>query len=140
MGLELRLKERIVKPARLTNRAFGLMMAVAIAAIAGVAWTAFDSYAPSAFAVSGAFLAIALGAPWTLLPLNRLWEGFAYRLGRFNNFVLLGAFFYLLVVPFGVILRLFGWDPMGRTPDVDADTYWTPVARHADPDTFKDMF
>ena len=129
-----------MKPARQTNRAFGMMMATAIAAIAGIAWAAFGAFAPWAFAVSGAFLAIALAAPWMLLPLNRLWGSFAHRMGHFNNFVLLGAFFYLLVVPFGVTFRLFGWDPMGRTPDRGADTYWTPVARHADPDTFKDMF
>jgi hypothetical protein len=129
-----------VKPIRQSNRAFGLMMAVAIAVLAGAAWAAFDTFSPWAFAVSGAFLVIALALPWTLLPLNRLWESFAHRLGRFNNFVLLGAFFYLLVVPLGCLLRLFGWDPMGRAPDAHTDTYWTPVQRHADKDTFKDMF
>ncbi len=129
-----------MKPVRQTNRAFGLMMAAAIAAFAGIAWAAFGAFAPSAFAVSGTFIALALAAPWTLLPLNRLWGSFAQRMGHFNNFVLLGAFFYLLVVPLGSVLRLFGWDPMGRTPDRGADTYWTPVDRHADADTFKDMF
>ena len=129
-----------MKPVRQTNRAFGLMMGIAIGVLAGIAWAAFDAFAPSAFVVSGAFLAIALALPWTLLPLNRLWEGFAARLGRFNNFVLLGAFFYLLVVPFGVVSRLFGWDPMGRKPERGANTYWTPVQRHAEKDTFKDLF
>ena len=74
------------------------------------------------------------------MPLNRLWGYFALHLGRFNNYVLLGAFFYLLIVPFGGILRLFGWDPMKRTPDAGTDSYWTPVERHADSETFRDMF
>ncbi len=129
-----------MKPARLSNRAFGLMMAAAIAAVAGIAWLVFDAIAAWPFAAAALFGTCALAAPWVLLPLNRLWGRFAHLLGRFNNFVLLGLFFYLFVFPIGGLLRLFGWDPMGRTPDGKADSYWTPVGRHTDSETFRDMF
>lgn len=127
-------------PVRQSNRAFGLMMAVVFAAIAAAAWLVFDAPAAWPFAVAALFLACALAAPWVLLPLNRLWGGFAHRLGRFNNFLLLGLFFYLFILPVGGLLRLFGWDPMKRTPEAKSDSYWTPVERHTDPETFRDMF
>ena len=35
---------------------------------------------------------------------------------------------------------LIGRDPMHRRPSPEATTYWTPVGRQANPDTFHDMF
>lgn len=39
---------------------------------------------------------------------------FAHLLGRINTRVLLFLVFFLLIVPFGLILRLAGSDPLGR--------------------------
>lgn len=127
-------------PVRQSNRAFGFMMAVVFAAIAAAAWFVFDTLLFWPVALSAVFLGTASAAPWVLLPLNRLWGGFAHLLGRFNNFLLLGLFFYLLILPVGGLLRIFGWDPMKRTPEAKSDSYWTPVERHTDPETFRDMF
>ena len=75
-----------------------------------------------------------------LLPLNRLWAVFAHRLGHVNNYLLLGLFFYVFIVPAGLILRLLGRDPMCRGFDAKAPTYWTPVTRRTDAETLRDMF
>ncbi len=123
-----------------SERAFGLMFAGVFAVIAGVGWLAFDARLYWALAVAGAFLVTALAVPWVLLPLNRLWAVLARRLGRVNNYVVLGLFFYVFVVPAGFILRLLGHDPMCRGFDSKAPTYWAPVTRQTDAETLRDMF
>lgn len=123
-----------------SDRAFGLTFATVFAVIAGVGWLAFDAVLYWAMAVSAVLLVIALALPGILLPFNRLWSVFAHRLGHVNNYVLLGLFFYLMVLPAGLVGRLLGWDPMHRVLRPKANTYWTPVERHTDAETFRDMF
>ncbi len=125
---------------RQSDRAFGLTFAAVFAAISGVGWLAFDAVLYWPWAVSAFFLAVALGAPGLLLPLNRLWAGFAHRVGQGSNFLLLGLFFNLFILPFGLMLRLLGRDPMNRKIDEKADSYWSPIKRKTDADTFRDMF
>ncbi|MAF94201.1 MAG: hypothetical protein CMM60_00315 [Rhodospirillaceae bacterium] len=125
---------------KLSDRQFGLMFAAVFSVIAVVGWFFFAVILESALIAAGGFTAVALALPGVLLPFNRLWGLFAERLGRVMNFLLLGLFFYLFLLPIGFIIRLSGRDPMHRNPDPKAKTYWTPVTRHSDEDTFRDMF
>ncbi len=125
---------------RQSERAFGLMFAAVFAVIAAVGWLAFDARLYWVMAAAGLFLVTALTVPWVLLPLNRLWTVFARRRGRLNNYVVLGLFFYVFIVPAGLILRLLGRDPMSRAFDAKAPTYWAPVTRQTDAETLRDMF
>ncbi|NQU61375.1 MAG: hypothetical protein HQ512_09610 [Rhodospirillales bacterium] len=125
---------------KLTDRQFGLMMAAALLVIAAVGWFFFASIYKGVLIAAALFGLIGLVLPVALLPLNRLWGVFSEKLGAVTNFLLLGTFFYLFVMPFGLIIRLFGSDPMLRNPDAEAKTYWTPVARHTDKETLRDMF
>jgi hypothetical protein len=129
-----------VKSIRQSDRAFGLTFAAVFAVAAAAGWLLFDARLAWAVAASAAFLVIALATPGLLLPLNRLWTAFARRLGRLNNVLLLGAFFYLVVLPAGLVMRLLGHDPMTRRLSPDAPTYWTTVGRKSTPDTLRDMF
>ncbi len=126
-------------PPRQSDRAFGVTFAAVFTVIAAVGFFVFDALLSWALAAALGFLATALLAPGLLLPLNRLWMKFAGRLGHVNNFVLLGAFFYIFVLPAGLIMRLFT-DPMRRKADPAAATYWSPVERKADADTYRDLF
>lgn len=125
---------------RQKDRTFGIMFAVVFAIIGVVAWLGFDTILVWAFASAGGFLAVALVAPGILLPLNRLWGVLAGKLGVFNNFLLLGAFFFLIILPAGMILRVLGRDPLRRTLDPSANSYWRPLGRAAAPDNYEDMF
>lgn len=127
-------------PPRQTNRAFGLTFAAVFAVIGVVAFLVFDVMAAWAMTASALFLVLALAWPELLLPLNRLWGVLAGALGHVNNRLLLGLFFYAFVTPVGVIMRLFGVDPMHRRPDPGAKTYFTAVGRRAGPDTYSDLF
>ena len=125
---------------RQTDRAFGLMFAVIFAVIFTVAYFVFGHRMNWVIGAAGGFLGVGLIAPWLLMPLNRLWEKFAFRLGFLSNHLLLGLFYFTFVYPLGLMLRLFGSDPMHRKYDSKLDTYWTKVTRHANRETFGDMF
>ena len=125
---------------RQSNRGFGLMFAAVFAVVGAVGWLAFDARPYWAMAVATAFATLALAAPGSLLPLNRLWGAFARQLGHVNNYAVLGLFFYVFVFPVGLVMRTVGGDPMHRKPKPEAKSYWRPVERHATVETFKDMF
>ncbi len=125
---------------KLSDRAFGFMFAAVFSVIAVVGWFFFGVVLEWVIIGAGVFGTVALILPGVLLPFNRLWGVFAGRLGRVVNFVLLGMFFYLFLLPVGLIIRLSGRDPMHRDLDPKAKSYWTPVTRHSDEETFRDMF
>ncbi len=129
-----------MKSGRQSNRGFGLMFAAVFAVLGAVGWLAFDARPYWAAAVAIAFAILALAAPGSLLPLNRLWGAFARQLGHFNNYVLLGLFFYGFVFPVGLVMRTVGSDPMHRKLEPEAKSYWRAVERHTTVETFKDMF
>ena len=116
------------------------MFCVVFVAVAGIAWLAFDIIADWAIGVAAAFGVLALAMPWVLMPLNRLWGRFSLRLGKINNVVLLGLFFCLVVWPVGVLMRLFGNDPMCRKLNPQSTTHWVKVTRVADDETVRDLF
>lgn len=125
---------------RQSDKAFGLTFAAVFAVIAVVGLLFFSAIVLWAVVASIIFLAVALSVPLLLLPFNRLWAGFAHRLGIVSNFILLGVFFYIFILPAGLLMRLSGRDPMRRTFKEKTDSYFTPVNRHADAETLSDMF
>jgi hypothetical protein len=48
----------------------------------------------------------------------------AWPIGFVVSHVLLGAVYYLLVTPIGLIMRAAGYDPMHRRFDPEAPSYW----------------
>lgn len=125
---------------QLRDRPFGLIFAGFFGIISGVGWFFFDVVLTWALTISAMFLVLALAAPWVLLPLNRLWTNFARYVGHFNNYLVLSLLFYIVVLPTGLLLRVFGQDPMHRAVDPRAKSYLVPIKRQADKDSFPDMF
>ena len=105
---------------RLTERKFGLVMSGALGLIGLLVFFVFAGNPTWLWAIAVFFLLSAILLPAYLLPLNRLWEKLAARLAYFNNHLLLGLFFYLFVWPTGIMMRLFGRDPMQRRRDPKA--------------------
>ncbi|MEW6676517.1 MAG: SxtJ family membrane protein [Pseudomonadota bacterium] len=74
------------------------------------------------------WLALVLGlwgllAPATLGPLYRAWMRFAHILGAINNRILLGLFFFVLLMPIGLLMRLLRPDAMRRRFDRQTPSY-----------------
>lgn len=53
--------------------------------------------------------------PSSLKPLYWLWMKLALILGWINTRIILSIVFYVVILPFGLVMRLFGKDPMHRT-------------------------
>ncbi|WNK00302.1 SxtJ family membrane protein [Thalassospiraceae bacterium LMO-JJ14] len=125
---------------RQTDRAFGLTFAAVFTIIGGVLW--FFGGAPVLwpFITAGVFAILALAVPGVLLPLNRLWSWFGGKLGHINNKLILGLFYILFMIPFGLVMRLAGRDPMTRKIRGGQETYWQQPARQLDRDTLRDMY
>jgi len=53
-----------------------------------------------------------------------VWISLAVILGYFVSRILLTIIFFLVMLPTGLLMRLFAKDPMDRKLDPDAPTYW----------------
>lgn len=67
-------------------------------------------------------ITMALLAPASLRPVYIIWMRFAAVLGWINTRLILGLIFFLIFLPFGLIMRLFN-DPMRRKLDKTMVTY-----------------
>jgi len=109
-----------------SERGFGLVFAAVFAIIALFPVARGGSPLWWALAPCAAFAALALAAPRVLAPLNRLWFRFGVLLGAVVNPLVLGAIFFLTVVPIGLAMRALGKDPLRLARDPRARSYWIP--------------
>lgn len=109
-----------------SDRAFGLVFTVFFLAVALLPLVRHHAMRGWAAIAAGAFLVVALAAPRTLAPLNRIWTLLGYGLHRITSPIILGALFYLVFAPAGWFLRRRGKDFL-RLERVNAATsYWIP--------------
>lgn len=76
----------------------------------------------------------ALLCPAALRPVYRAWMKFGAVLGQINSRIILFLFFYIVLLPVGLLMRLTGHDPMHRKRS-EADSYRVaskpPSSRHS---------
>lgn len=68
---------------------------------------------------------IGLAVPPLIKPVYVAWMAAAFPIGWTISHLLLGAIFYLLITPMGLLIRATGHDPMHRKFEPEAETYWT---------------
>jgi Saxitoxin biosynthesis operon protein SxtJ len=82
--------------------------------------------------VLGGVLAVwGLAAPATLKPVYRAWMRVGLLLNRITTPIVLGVVFFLVIFPTGLVMRLFGRDPMARRLDDDVKSYRVPSSKAA---------
>jgi len=113
-------------PSRRELNLFGFIWMGFFLLVAGGLW--LKLHAPL---VSIALAALAVVVPvlgWTVPSVMRLvYVGLSYvawPIGFVVSHVLLGAVYYLLVTPIGLIMRAAGYDPMHRRFEPGARSYW----------------
>ena len=108
-----------------SDRAFGLVFACLFLIIGVSMLIGGRNPAYVWFLLAGAlFLAAAAFAPGILAPLNRIWTRFGLLLHAIVSPIVLGTIFFLVVMPIGLAMRLFGKNPLPLRFDRDANTYW----------------
>jgi hypothetical protein len=74
-------------------------------------------------AVAVFFILPALVFPKSLLWVHKGWMAVGHVMGWINTRIILGAVFYIIVTPIGILRSWMGKDPMGRKLRPDLDTY-----------------
>ena len=108
-------------------RWFGVMLTVFVAVVGFLFWRAEATRVATIVWGAGAALTLVFAAVKAARrPIYLGWIYAAYPIGWTVSHLLLGAIYYLVVTPIGLALRLGGRDPLERTFDRSASTYWTP--------------
>ena len=109
-----------------SNRSFGLTVGGILLAIAGVRFYYFGlGLANEILLGVGGLLVILAGlAPAILTVPNRLWMALGRVLFRVVNPVIMLLMYVVCIVPFGLILRAVGYDPLKRRFDAASPSYW----------------
>ena len=109
-------------------RKFGFIMGGMIALIFGLLFPwVFDKTAENwpiwPFIVMAIFFVLAIAIPEILRPVNHYWLKIGNVLGFINSRIILGAMFYLMIFPIGMILKVLGKDSMERKLEDKTKTY-----------------
>lgn len=105
-------------------RQFGLLFTVIGIGLIGLLYVPRDYAAGLIILLVTLFFAIGIEVTRLLRPLYRVWMGLALVIGAIVSTVLLSVIYYLLMTPIGLLMRLFGKDPMSRNIDPSAKSYW----------------
>jgi Saxitoxin biosynthesis operon protein SxtJ len=108
-------------------RSFGVTVG-GIFALIGFWPVVIHSLSPRWWAVGIAILLVppALVFPASLFWIHKGWMLLGHVLGWINTRIILGAIFYGVVTPIGLVRNLLGKDPMGRSLRPDLDSYRVP--------------
>lgn len=137
--------ERTHQPASKELRTFALVVAGGFLVVGALSFyrTRFQPTHVTAWVcwILTALIAIAgLVAPSRLDPIFRVWVKVGHVLGWINTRIILAVTFYGLWLPFGIVSRLAGRDPLqlGRR----RHTYWVPKKPPVEPPTrtYRRMF
>jgi hypothetical protein len=76
-----------------------------------------------ALAVGGLLVFSGIVLPRSLIPVHRAWMSLGHALGWVNTRIILGLVFFVMITPMGMIMRLFGKDPLSRHFISSAQSY-----------------
>ena len=113
-------------PARLTaaeGRKFAFTVGTAFLVLGGIAWWRdHPRMWPVLAGLGAAFWAAGLVAPARLGPINRAWMGLALLISKVTTPIFLGIVYFVVMMPVGVLMRLFGRNPVRHQPR--DDSFW----------------
>jgi hypothetical protein len=107
------------------GRKFAFTVGAAFLVLAAITWWRDHPLLLRIFGVLGVGL-FALGAavPGRLGPLYRAWMGLALAISKVTTPIFMGIVFFVVIAPVGLVMRLFGRNPIKHRP-VD-QSYWAP--------------
>lgn len=123
-----------------TNRTFGLVFASFFGIL--YAWQLWHDI-PKHWLLGSAivFALLALIRPALLHPLNVLWFKFGLLLHAVTTPLILGAIFFVVVAPTGILMRMVGRRPLHLSKDTGASTYWiVRIPPGPAAESFRDQF
>ena len=115
-----------LKPSKRDLTWFGLVMALFFGLFGTMFFFKFDAVTTAYvfWALALLFPAVYYGVRPLRVPLFRGWMTLVFPIGWVVSHVILIIVYYLVVTPIGLLLRLFGHEPMKRRFDRNASSYW----------------
>ncbi len=110
-----------------SDRSTGLVLAGA-ALLVSILYRSSPVILLSGLLLSAVLFFLSLAFPRLLGPLNIIWFAIGKTLHAIVSPLTLGVLFFLVVAPFGFIMRLFR-DPLLATPPKDTVSYWVDMQK-----------
>ena len=107
-----------------SNRSFGFLFFIVFLAISLWPLKSQEDLRLWAFILSLVFLALGALNSKYLTPLNKLWFKFGILLGSIVSPIVMGAVFFIVVTPVGLIMRFLGKDLLRINKNKTISTYW----------------
>jgi hypothetical protein len=127
-----------------SERSFSYVMAGVFFFFAALGWwhsRVIDVHQIRLIFIGGVFLAVGYTKPLWLRPLNKIWMQLGHILFKITNPIIMLVIYVVTIVPMGFVLRMMGKDPLRRSFDNEAKTYWvTRDIPGPPPDTMKRQF
>ena len=121
-----------------SNRSFGFLFFVVFFAISLWPLKSQGDLRLWAFILSLVFLVLGVLNSKFLSPLNKLWFKFGILLGSIVSPIVMGAVFFIVVTPVGLIMRFLGKDLLRINKNKTISTYW--INRDKQKKTMKKQF
>ena len=114
-------------------RGFGLLLPLFVALLGTVARWQFDAPAAALviWSAAGALAALYWVAPPLRCPILVGWMYAALPIGWTVSHLMMGAVYFAVVTPIGLVSRLVRGDTLHRKPDRDARSYWIERLRRS---------
>ena len=113
-------------PSRRQLNVFGIIWLVFFGVVGGIVLKNSGSM-PMATVIWGLALTVPV-VGWIMPAFMRIiYVGMVYAtfpIGFVVSYLILAIVYYLVLTPTGLVMRLFGYDPMNRNFDGSTDTYW----------------
>jgi len=130
------MKKNLVKIS--SNRSFGFLFFVVFLAVSLWPLKSQGDLRLWAFILSLIFLVLGVLNSKFLTPLNKLWFKFGILLGSIVSPIVMGAVFFIIVTPVGLIMRFLGKDLLRINKNKTISTYW--INRDKQKNTMKKQF
>ena len=106
-------------------RSFGLSTGAIVAVLFGalIPWIWGLKYPVWPWVILAVLGFWAMIMPKSLRPVYRLWMRIGLLISKLTTPIILGIVFFLVIVPVGLVLRIFSRDPLNRKFDSDVGTY-----------------
>ncbi|MEO6223188.1 MAG: SxtJ family membrane protein [Vicinamibacterales bacterium] len=121
-------------PSKQLLRSFGLLLAMFVPLFGALVWwrTGRIDTARTVWIAGGVLTIIYWAAPPIRRPVFVGWMYAAFPIGWTISHLLMGCIFYGVITPIAWIMRASGRDPLARTFDRSARSYWVPHERSDD--------
>jgi hypothetical protein len=134
-------------PGRAERRKFAVSLIIGFPAIAiffaVIGWLTNHTWKP--FFLWLGIIGLGVGIVLWLLPMIArpfyiVWYALACCIGLVVGNVLFSAFYYLVLTPMGLVMRLAGRDPLRRKFERGTPTYWQDAEKVVDPKRYYRQF